>query len=451
MKMKNIIEKLYRIQILPAFIQKSLYRRIAVLVILFTASLIYVLFYIVENSYTEHDTLYDAHEMYSYANWVNSWGSPPDTLQIESLLSNLNMSISIYKDGEIYFNTFQKLLDINEFEHYNDSEMMNQVHGIKYPVDIVFFGAINDNIITAVQNNNYDYYFTVNSNYPTESLNYIPPIVMTVGFMLILFISIVFYLIPIGKMKNRIKDLENGDLESKIDIYGTDELADLSISINDLIKQIKFLVNQKHQLLLEVSHELRSPLARMSLLLEMLPQHKNNHKIKTEVIHLENMISNLLLSDKLSIPYTELNTQSISIEKIISKTLELLPTDIDKIEIQENLPEIFIAIDVTKFAVALRNLIENALKYGKNQAYISYQKNKEYILIQVSDNGDGISEEDIDKIMEPFYRSAKISDTIRGFGLGLTITKKIINAHKGFLTVSNSRDKGAIFTIQLPQ
>tara|TARA_B100000029_G_scaffold296589_1_gene289858 strand:- start:59 stop:883 length:825 start_codon:yes stop_codon:yes gene_type:complete len=274
---------------------------------------------------------------------------------------------------------------------------------------------------------------------------------MTIGFMFILFISIVFYLIPIGQMKNRIKDLENGDLESKIDIYGTDELADLSISINHLIKQIKFLVNQKHQLLLEVSHELRSPLARMSLLLEMLPQHKNNHKIKTEVIHLENMISNLLLSDKLSIPYTELSTQSISIEKIISKTLELLPTDINKIDIQENLPEIFISVDVTKFAVALRNLIENALKYGKNQAYVSYQKNKEYILIQISDNGDGISEEDIDKIMEPFYRSPKISDTIRGFGLGLTITKKIVDAHKGTLKVYNSKDKGAVFTIQLPQ
>ena len=74
--MKNFIENIYKIQILPSFIQKSLYRRIALLVILFTASLIYVLFYTIENSYTEHDTLYDAHEMYSYANWVSSWNSP---------------------------------------------------------------------------------------------------------------------------------------------------------------------------------------------------------------------------------------------------------------------------------------------------------------------------------------------------------------------------------------
>ena len=101
--MKKIIDILYKQNLLPSFIQKSLYRRIAFLVILFTASLIYVLFYIVENSYTESDTLYDAHEMYSYASWVNSWGSPPDTLQIKPFLSNLNMSISIYKDEKLIY------------------------------------------------------------------------------------------------------------------------------------------------------------------------------------------------------------------------------------------------------------------------------------------------------------------------------------------------------------
>ena len=177
--MKKIIDILYKQNLLPSFIQKSLYRRIAFLVILFTASLIYVLFYIVENSYTESDTLYDAHEMYSYASWVNSWGYPPDTLQIKPFLSNLNMSISIYEDEKLYFNTFKELLNEARFDHYTDSDIMHEVHGVKYPVDKIFFGQIDNDIITAVQKGSFDYYFRVNSSYPTDSLNYIPPIIMS--------------------------------------------------------------------------------------------------------------------------------------------------------------------------------------------------------------------------------------------------------------------------------
>ena len=273
---------------------------------------------------------------------------------------------------------------------------------------------------------------------------------MTVVFMAILFVAIIFYLIPIRKMKKRIKALENGDLESTISVSGTDELADLSQSINHLIKQIKFLVNQKHQLLLEVSHELRSPLARMSLLLEMSPPHKNNNKIKTELIHLENMISNLLLSDRLSIPYTELNTENASISKIISKTLELLPADVDKIEVKDNLPKILISVDLTKFTVALRNLIDNAIKYGGNNACVFAEESGDNVFFNVSDGGEGVDSYEIDKIMEPFYRSEKNINSIRGFGLGLTITKKIVEAHNGSLGVVNSKNRGAIFTIKLP-
>ena len=448
--MKKIIDIIYRTNLLPSFIQKSLYRRIAFLVIVFTASLIYVLFYIVENSYTESDTLYDAHEMYGYASWVDSWGTPPDTLQIKSLLSNLNISIAIYQGGKLYFNTLDEFLDVDELIHYTDSDIMNSVHGVQYPVDLVIFGQIGDNILTAVQNEEFDYLFRVNSNYPIDSLNYIPPIVMTVVFMAILFVAIIFYLIPIGKMKNRIKALENGDLESTILVSGSDELADLSKSINHLIEQIKFLVNQKHQLLLEVSHELRSPLARMSLLIEMAPPHKNNSKIKTEIIHLENMISNLLLSDKLSIPYTELNSQHVSINKIISKTLELLPADLHKIEVDENLPKLSISVDLTKFTVALRNLIENAIKYGDECACLSVEKRGGDVFFIVSDDGDGVDADEIDKIMKPFYRSEKIINSVRGFGLGLTITKKIVEAHKGVLSVSALENQGALFTIKLP-
>ena len=74
-----------------------------------------------------------------------------------------------------------------------------------------------------------------------------------------------------------------------------------------MIQNIKSLLNQKQQLLSEVSHELMSPLTRMQLLVELTPDHKNKYKIKNEIVGLRNIISNLLLSDKLDIPYSNLN------------------------------------------------------------------------------------------------------------------------------------------------
>ena len=77
--------------------------------------------------------------------------------------------------------------------------------------------------------------------------------------------------------------LKDGDLDSKIPILGDDELASLSRATNKMIENIRYLLNQKHQLLLDVSHELRTPLARMQLLIEMLPEHKNIFRLKNEV------------------------------------------------------------------------------------------------------------------------------------------------------------------------
>ena len=78
------------------------------------------------------------------------------------------------------------------------------------------------------------------------------------------------------------------------------------------------------------------------------------------------------------------------------------------------------------------------------------KKNGDCVLFVVTDRGGGINEDEIDKIMEPFYRSEKNINSIRGFGLGLTITKKIVEAHNGSLNVENLDSGGAVFTIKLP-
>ena len=129
------------------------------------------------------------------------------------------------------------------------------------------------------------------------------------------------YLQPIRLIRNRIINLEKGDLDSKIKVITNDELGSLTSTINKMIDNIKSLLTQKQQLLSEVSHELMSPLTRMQLLIELLPDHKNKLKLKSEIVGLRNMISNLLLSDKLDAPYSNLNKSNINFSHFLDKII----------------------------------------------------------------------------------------------------------------------------------
>jgi signal transduction histidine kinase len=251
-------------------------------------------------------------------------------------------------------------------------------------------------------------------------------------------------------MKNRIDALEAGDLKSSIDIIGEDELASLSHSMNKLILEINKLLENKHQLLLEVSHELRSPLARMQLLLAMLPEHKNITKLKEEIGFLEGMIENLLLSDRLSMPYSKLNMDTLTTSEILNKVLDMFPNTREKIQVKNPIPDENIRIDETKFSLALRNLLDNAFKYNKKDSDIELTVSRhEDIEFQVKDFGIGISPENIQKIIQPFYQADQTVST-KGFGLGLTICKKIIESHQGRLTISSVPGEGSAFTLHLP-
>ena len=131
----------------------------------------------------------------------------------------------------------------------------------------------------------------------------------------------------------------------------------------------------------------------------------------------------------------------------------MFPANRDRVKIDNNIPKEQVRIDKTKFCLALRNLLDNAFKYSNPQdnadIKLTIVKN-DNIEFQVEDSGIGISEADINKIVQPFFQANQTVST-RGFGLGLTICKKIIESHKGMLTIESKPEKGAIFTLHLPK
>ena len=442
--------------------QKSLFKRLGLLVFVFTITLTSVLYYQLQYSFTAPDSILDAHETYYYSEMVSKWGNPPDTNQVSKEINNLKMWCGIFKreitelgiayPGKVYWSNLPSNIFPEEFIQWHKSSEFETMYGIKIPLK-VFFGEINTMSVTVVDNGNYLFYLAIDYIPPAEINNLLFAFILAILFIIGLYFFIHRYLRPVQLMKNRIEALEEGDLKSKIEIIGEDELADLSYSMNQLIMDINILLENKHQLLLEVSHELRSPLARMQLLIAMMPEHKNLTKLKEEVEFLEGMIGNLLFSDRLSLPYSKLDLQKFSTQDIIGKVMDMFPTNRDRVKIDNDIPDEQVYIDETKFSLALRNLLDNAFKYSKPQANadikLTVVKNGD-IEFQVKDSGIGISKDDINKITQPFFQANQTVST-KGFGLGLTICKKIIESHKGRLSISSEPEEGSLFILHLPK
>ena len=439
-------------------LQTSLFNRLGLLVIIFTIALTLVLYYQFEYSFTTQDTIIDAQENYFYATMVENWGNPPDTVLIKKEIDNLKMwcgifirkenKIGIAEPGSFYWSNLPSQITIEDMYSWSKSTYLSEMYDIEIPL-VVIFGDINDYPVTVVDNGTHLFYLVIDYISPSEFNNFFLVIPTAIFFILGLYFFIHHYLKPVGLMKDRILLLEKGDLQSKVKIIGKDELADLSQSINKLIEEINSLLENKHQLLLDVSHELRSPLARIMFLIELQPDHKNKIKLIEEINYLESMIDNLLLSDRLSTPYSVLDLNYIKTSKIANELIKLFPRMKENINIDNSIPNEEILIDEMKFVIALRNLLDNALKYSKNKKINLCIEKNDGFEFHVIDSGIGISEEHIDKITKPFFQADKSIST-QGFGLGLTICKKIIESHKGYLSIQSNVGQGSIFTLHLP-
>ena len=222
-----------------------------------------------------------------------------------------------------------------------------------------------------------------------------------------------------------------------------------------MTKDIDILVSQKQNLLIDVSHELKTPLTRLKFLLANMNITKDDKdSINKEINYLKDMISNMLLSDKLSTPYVEdLEIEKITLNSLINDACSMFYEIEKRLKIITDIPDLNLKVDKYKLSLAIKNLIDNAIKYGgKNRLIeLSVKLDDVSVAIQVEDFGVGIDNNKLKKIMKPLYRGRLAKEkSSSGFGLGLAIAKKIIEAHGGSLNIESVLNEGTKFTINIP-
>jgi signal transduction histidine kinase len=244
-----------------------------------------------------------------------------------------------------------------------------------------------------------------------------------------------------------------------------DEIRLLGDTLNMMIERIQSSFNSQRQFIADASHEFRTPLTIICSELEFVQQRTDDAKMKegirialAEVDRLATMTESMLLLSKLDVSRLTLSIGTIRLDEMLAECSQIMKglCAQKQINLQVYVEDaVEIQGDGDKLKSALLNLLDNAIKYSKNQGEISLSLFKKTaasgsVFIKVQDSGFGISSADIPHIFKRFYRATSLKGEHSGSGLGLAIVDEIVKLHHGTITVNSVEQEGTVITIELP-
>ncbi len=284
--------------------------------------------------------------------------------------------------------------------------------------------------------------------------------------ILVLIVFVVSYMMkPFKKIVTGIEDVTEGYESENLHVDTYQETEEISEAFNKMLGRMKILDDSRQEFVSNVSHELKTPLTSMKVLADSLLMqedvpvelYKEFMEDITEEIERENKIINDLLSlVKMDKKSTDLNIKPENINELVERILKRLQpiAALRNVEVVfESFRPVTAEVDEVKLTLAITNLVENAIKYNKEEGWVQVSLNADhkYFYIKVSDSGMGIPQDSLDHIFERFYRVDKShSREIGGTGLGLAIARNAIIMHRGAVKVHSEEGVGTTFTVRVP-
>lgn len=275
-----------------------------------------------------------------------------------------------------------------------------------------------------------------------------------------------FVLKPISDFTEKANDITVSNLHLRLDTASNkDELAELANTFNLMLDRLETSFDLQNQFISNASHELRNPLAAIIGQTEVSlrkDRSQDEYKESLQVIDIEAQRLDMLVDSLLKLAQTDNNEKGLIIESIrIDELLLQIQSSFAKTHINQVFQFDFsefpsdesflnIAGNTGLLTVAFTNVLDNASKFSNNQKVeIKLKADNTKVVLQVTDHGLGIPENDLKKITEPFYRASNAT-TYKGFGVGLPLTYRIIKLHRGELNISSNVGVGTQVEIILP-
>ncbi len=257
-------------------------------------------------------------------------------------------------------------------------------------------------------------------------------------------------LLRLDVLQRGVQRFGDGDLGARVPVHGHDEVADLSRQFNAAAARIEALVQSHKSLLANASHELRSPLTRIRMGLELMdgnqPPAQFRREIERNISELDQLVEEILLASRLDA--REANVGDMETVDLIGLAAEeCARVDADLEVGAANVQVLGVAKLLRR---ALRNLLENARRYSQGPITLSVHLTGGWAEVRVCDRGPGVPPAQRERIFEPFYRLPGASERAGGVGLGLALVRSIAARHHGSVHCEDHAGGGACFVLRLP-
>jgi two-component system OmpR family sensor kinase len=252
-----------------------------------------------------------------------------------------------------------------------------------------------------------------------------------------------------GRLDTRVRPLMKGR---------RDEIADLGDDFDQMAQQLQKLVGAQRRLLHDVSHELRSPLARLQAAIGLVRQSPERleaslERIEREVARLDELVGELLTLARLETGAAGSAAQTVDFADLVADIAEDARFEAEaakrRLSLRAETP-VAVRGSAELLHRAVENVVRNAVKYTAEGSSVEVELSARggRALLVVADRGPGIAPEELERVFEPFYRAA--SDTAKGFGLGLAIAQRAVASHGGVIRAQNREGGGLRLEIELP-
>lgn len=281
-------------------------------------------------------------------------------------------------------------------------------------------------------------------------------LLLAVSILAVLLIVGIWFLIqallrPIRVLREGMTKLGCGEMDFRMQSRRPDELGELIRSFNRMSDRINDMIRSRERLLLDVSHEMRSPLTRIKLALEFLESSEPRQAILEDVEEVERMVTAILESERLDNPHGALRLETIRLDEAIRQVAEPMAGRQPGIQWRDVPEDLYVRADAERLNILLRNLLDNALRHSRHSdppVKITAERHADGVIVRIHDSGSGMPPEVVNHIFEAFYRAdPSRSKQTGGYGLGMNMCWKIMQAHGGRISVESQPGQGTTITL----
>jgi two-component system, OmpR family, sensor kinase len=275
---------------------------------------------------------------------------------------------------------------------------------------------------------------------------------------------------PLAALSRAASAFGAGQLTARAQADRSDEFGDVARSFNEMAQRISSLLRTEKELMANVSHELRTPLARSQVALDLAAEGDSDNareslrEIAEDLAELERIVDDVLTATRLSlregfvhgsaVPPIRLEQVDVRalLERSAGRFRSAHPERPLELQFGSVLPDL--SLDAVLFRRVIDNLLENADKYSESPSapiVVFALRNGARVVCEVRDQGIGIAPEDLERVFEPFFRADRSrSRATGGYGLGLALARRIVEAHAGTLRLTSGAGGGTVARVELP-